>query len=649
MKTTILKHLQLIFIVPVLLCINAYAQSPLSIPYQAVARDSFGTPLVNRALQARMSIRTGSATGTVVYQETNSATTDKLGRFTVAIGAGTLVSGTFSGISWGSGTKYIQVEIDPNGGTNYLDMGAQQLLSVPFALYAQTSGNGAGPTGATGSTGATGAQGVTGNTGSTGATGATGATGVGFSYGATGDLFYQSAATAISNLHDTITGYTLLTGGINKFPYWGKIDLSRDVKGMLPLANGGTNSPNGPIFGDSINNMQIAVIPQTPPPTSFSSYLGSGNRTNLITITGTISNISYLTGSVLNDGSYTTGTNLGQNSVGGLYIQFDLGSTYVIDSIIWTRDNNSFATATGTWSASVNGTTFTNYGTSQSFQNTSKVRWSLPNTNAYRYYRLTFGSGNFPYVGGNEYEVDFKISSGTPPVDASLQTFTVNGSTPGGNIILERDSGNVGIGEIYPFSKLSVKGGVSVGSVSYTQTLAPAYGAIVEGKVGIGTVAPAAHLHVMKNTEQLRLGYDPANYYSTTVGSTGTVTYNAVGSGSKFIFNQSVGIGVTPTSTFYNNGSFGLLIVNKTANYTLTSTDYTVNCTANSFALTLPTASGITGRIYVLNNGGTGTITINTTSSQTIDGNASGTLTLARYKNYTVQSDGTNWIILSAK
>lgn len=105
----------------------------------------------------------------------------------------------------------------------------------------------------------------------------------------------------------------------------------------------------------------------------------------------------------------------------------------------------------------------------------------------------------------------------------------------------------------------------------------------------------------------------------------------------------------TATSVLTVGGSLGLAYVAKTANYTLTASDYLVNCTSNTFDITLPTAVGITGRVYVINNSGSGTITLKTTSSQTVDGNASGTLTMAQNKNYTVMSDGANWIILSAK
>lgn len=87
--------------------------------------------------------------------------------------------------------------------------------------------------------------------------------------------------------------------------------------------------------------------------------------------------------------------------------------------------------------------------------------------------------------------------------------------------------------------------------------------------------------------------------------------------------------------------------VAKTANYTLTSNDYLVDCTSNSFTLTLPTAVGATGQQYVLKNSGTGVITLATTSSQTIDGVASGILTLVQWDSLIVVSNNANWIIIN--
>lgn len=92
-------------------------------------------------------------------------------------------------------------------------------------------------------------------------------------------------------------------------------------------------------------------------------------------------------------------------------------------------------------------------------------------------------------------------------------------------------------------------------------------------------------------------------------------------------------------------GSLAPNYVAKTAGYTPTVTDYTIDCTTGTFSVTLPTAVGITGRIYVIKNSGTGVITIATTSAQTIDGASTQTLS-TQYSAYMVQSTGANWIII---
>jgi len=86
--------------------------------------------------------------------------------------------------------------------------------------------------------------------------------------------------------------------------------------------------------------------------------------------------------------------------------------------------------------------------------------------------------------------------------------------------------------------------------------------------------------------------------------------------------------------------------VAKTAAYTLTATDTQVECTANSFAITLPTAVGITKKEYGIKNSGTGTITIATTSSQGIDGTTDSSTALAQWDNIRVMSNGASWIII---
>lgn len=118
-----------------------YAQAPLAIPYQAIARDANGSPLPNQPISLRITL-IDSNVNSVDYQETHSVTTNGLGLFTLNIGQGTPLLGNFSAILWPiSGNEHVQVEMDATGGTNYVLMGISKLNSVPFALHANTSGD----------------------------------------------------------------------------------------------------------------------------------------------------------------------------------------------------------------------------------------------------------------------------------------------------------------------------------------------------------------------------------------------------------------------------------------------------------------------------------------------------------------------------
>ncbi|MCB9191755.1 MAG: hypothetical protein H6603_01285 [Flavobacteriales bacterium] len=152
------------------ICIGGMAQSPQSFSYQGVARDNGGNVLVNQAIGVRIDIRQGSATGFVLYAETHSTTTNGFGLFNLSVGGGSVNTGVFSALDWSNGPYFIETLLDPTGGTAYQSMGVTQLLSVPYALYAENAGNGGvgttGPTGAIGPTGATGPIGATGPAGS---------------------------------------------------------------------------------------------------------------------------------------------------------------------------------------------------------------------------------------------------------------------------------------------------------------------------------------------------------------------------------------------------------------------------------------------------------------------------------------------------
>jgi hypothetical protein len=186
---------------------NVFSQLPQSFNYQAVARDASGNILVSQSVGVKFSIRQGSSSGTIVYAETHNPSTNQFGLFTVAIGQGTPVTGTFAGITWSSGNYWLQVQLDPAGGTTYADMGTTQLLSVPYALYAASAGT-SGATGATGPTGPAGATGSTGAAGTAGATGPTGATGG----GTTGQNSYDAYGTSSLSVTNGVTTFTVIPG-----------------------------------------------------------------------------------------------------------------------------------------------------------------------------------------------------------------------------------------------------------------------------------------------------------------------------------------------------------------------------------------------------------------------------------------------------
>ena len=113
-----------------------FAQAPQGIPYQAIARNASGVAIANTAVKVRFSIRDSIATGAIKYQETHNPTTSALGLFSVNVGMGSVVSGTFSGINWGKNAKFLQVELNTTGGTTYTDLGTTQMMAVPYALQA---------------------------------------------------------------------------------------------------------------------------------------------------------------------------------------------------------------------------------------------------------------------------------------------------------------------------------------------------------------------------------------------------------------------------------------------------------------------------------------------------------------------------------
>ena len=199
-----------------------YSQSyvPEGINYQAVVYDEENLNpgldakdfvLRNQNVSIRFTIIETTVNGNEVFQETHTTKTDNFGLFSIIIGKGTQISSNaFSAITWGKTAHFLKVEIDKKGESNYINMGVQELWSVPYSLstkYAENAGNGiiavsdngdgtmtfdyqngskyttpklvglTGPKGDIGLTGAQGVQGVKGDTGAQGVAGVDGTNG----------------------------------------------------------------------------------------------------------------------------------------------------------------------------------------------------------------------------------------------------------------------------------------------------------------------------------------------------------------------------------------------------------------------------------------------------------------------------------------
>ena len=118
----------------------SYAQSPEKFTYQSVIKSSSGYHLKNQEVGLKISVLFNSSNGIAVYSEEHTVESNNNGLVTLIIGEG-VSSDVFSDIDWGGGEFFLKVEVDPEGGVNYVMEQTSQLLSVPYALYAGNSGS----------------------------------------------------------------------------------------------------------------------------------------------------------------------------------------------------------------------------------------------------------------------------------------------------------------------------------------------------------------------------------------------------------------------------------------------------------------------------------------------------------------------------
>lgn len=126
----------------ILLCLvfSVSAQAPPKFNYQGIARDANGNPIANQRMSIQLEILPSLEATQAEYQETQIITTNEFGLYTLQIGNGIPTVGDMKLVKWETGNQYIHVRIDPSGGNQFVEAGTTQLLSVPYALYADKAG-----------------------------------------------------------------------------------------------------------------------------------------------------------------------------------------------------------------------------------------------------------------------------------------------------------------------------------------------------------------------------------------------------------------------------------------------------------------------------------------------------------------------------
>jgi uncharacterized protein (TIGR02145 family) len=123
------------FILPLI----SFSQAPEKINFQSILRNKEGEILANKAVSLKINILEGAINGPIKYVETHIKTTDKSGLISLQIGTGSIISGSFKGIKWGNSSHFIKLEADFEGGSQFILLGTQLLLSVPYALFSNVA------------------------------------------------------------------------------------------------------------------------------------------------------------------------------------------------------------------------------------------------------------------------------------------------------------------------------------------------------------------------------------------------------------------------------------------------------------------------------------------------------------------------------
>ena len=441
------------------------AQAPQGINYQAVARGTTGLELQLTPLVVRLGIYSDLNATIQVYEESHAVTTNAFGLFNVVIGQGTQISPTaFNTISWGTGSYFLKVEID--GGTGFTNMGTTQLLSVPYALFAQNSAN--GPTGLQGPTGAIGATGpvstVAGPTGPAGINGLNGATGLIGPTGAASTVAGPTGPAGINGLNGA-TGATGLTGATGIQGITGATGIT-GLQGLIGATGlSGATGIQGVTGVTGVQGLTGA--------TGLTGVTGIQGVTGATGITG-LQGVTGATGATGTPGSLsawgltgTTGTVDGVNFFGTadfVPLNFRVNNLKAgrIDIPTWSTffgyqagnvTTGLHNTAFGDWSLLFNttGADNTSVGVTALQSNTTGSNNTAVGKNALQ--TNTTGSNNTAIGNGAG------VSSGALTNATAIGNNAVVGAS---NSLVLGDNANVGIGTSIPTAKLEIAGQIKI-------------------------------------------------------------------------------------------------------------------------------------------------------------------------------------------
>lgn len=118
---------------------SANAQAYSGTNYQAVIRNSSNALVANTVVGVKISVLQNTSSGTVIFSETHTTTTNTNGLATFVIGEGAALTGSYLGIDWSAGPYFIKTETDPMGGTNYTISGTSQINTVPYSLWSKNT------------------------------------------------------------------------------------------------------------------------------------------------------------------------------------------------------------------------------------------------------------------------------------------------------------------------------------------------------------------------------------------------------------------------------------------------------------------------------------------------------------------------------